>query len=46
MVKDLFFVGSSDNTNKNGIEITVTTDNGTFVINPSCVGVFYGLPPG
>jgi hypothetical protein len=46
MVQDLFFVGNSGNTNQSGIEITITTDNGTFVVNPSGVGVFYGLPPG
>jgi len=46
MVQDLFYVGCSGSTNKDGIEITITTDNGTFVVDPSCVGVFYGLPPG
>jgi hypothetical protein len=46
MVQDLFFVGNEDNTNKDGIQITITTDNGTFVLTPSGVGVFYGLPPG
>ena len=46
MIQDLFFVGSADNTNKNGIQITITTDNGTFVIDDSTVGVFYKLPPG
>jgi hypothetical protein len=46
MTQDLFFVGCDGSTEKDGIEITVTIDNGTFVIDDDAVGVFYGLPPG
>jgi hypothetical protein len=46
MTQDLFFVGCDGSTNKEGIEITITIDNGTFVIDDATVGVFYGLPPG
>jgi len=46
MPQDLFYVSCNGSTNKAGIEITVTTNNGTFVIDQYTVGVFYGLPPG
>ncbi len=46
MVQDLFFVGSENNTNDNKIFIAITTENGTFVLSPLGIGVFYGLPPG
>jgi len=32
MSQDLFFAGNENNTNKNGINITITIDNGTFVL--------------
>jgi len=46
MIQDLFFVGCDGSTNKDGIEISINIANGVFVLTPSCVGVFYGLPPG
>ena len=46
MVQDLFYVGCGGSTNKDWIDITISTENGTFVVTSSCVGVFYGLPPG
>jgi hypothetical protein len=46
MIQDLFYVGCENSNNPNGIKITITTDNGTFVIDDSTVGVFYKLPPG
>lgn len=46
MPKDLFYVSCNGSTNKAGIEITVTTTNGEFVVDQYTVGVFYGLPPG
>jgi hypothetical protein len=45
MIRDYFVVNSESNTIKDGIEITITINNGKFATN-SNVCVFFGLPPG
>jgi hypothetical protein len=46
MIRDVISAGCEQNTNKDGIEITVTIDNGAFIIDPYSTVVFFGLPPG